>query len=113
MSLYKNLSVDYEVLNVKTRQVYISSSKYLSQRLVAHFNQSKKSNSRLFNSLIKYGYCSDCFKLIIFETLGARKNLTQSILISTEDKYLETIPRELQVNFCPSASSTLGFRHSK
>lgn len=53
LPLSKNLAEVYRVLNCETGQVYIGSSQNLKKRLAQHFNQSRKLNARLSNSIKK------------------------------------------------------------
>lgn len=74
-------------------------------------------NLPIYNSILRYTHNN--FALAILENLGKTGSVTKEYMLSREQHYLDIIfdsnrqLRNLEVimNYCPTAGTTLGFKH--
>lgn len=100
----------YAILNLLNGKRYVGSAVNLERRQQGHFRDlrnGKNGNSYLQNAFNKYG--NDAFGWIVLKYVEDLK-----MLLVWEDLYLKIYwPMGLLYNSCPTAGSTLGYKHTE
>ena len=119
LNLSLNKSGVYLITNLVNGKKYVGSSVILKRRYNEYLNPEyiarnlKKGNSKILNSLIKYGYLNFEFKILeIIEFLDSQtKSDRRKLLLEREQYYLDEIKPEYNINL--KAGSNLGRTYSE
>lgn len=105
LSITKNKSGIYQVINLLNDKTYVGSSKDIRSRLYVYYNKNRliSSNMIIYKGLLKYGYANFDFKIIEYCNV---KNL-----IIREQYYIDTLKPEY--NLLKLAGSSLGYKHTE
>jgi group I intron endonuclease len=110
----KNLAGIYYWYNNINGKAYVGSAKNLSNRLGAYYYPSRllSLNNLINRAIIKYGHYN--FSLVILETLGSTKNVSNDNLLLREQYYIDLYQTMMPkgYNMRPS-DRTLGFNHTE
>lgn len=110
----KDLAGIYYWYNNINGKAYVGSAENLSKRLAAYYYPSRLLNlDNLINrAILKYGHCN--FSLVILETLGPSKDVSNEDLLLREQHYIDLYETMMPngYNMRPS-DRTKGFNHSE
>jgi len=96
----------YCIRSLKDGKCYVGSAVNSYNRMSDHLWQNgSQSNTHLQAAIALYGL--DNFEYFVISFVA-----DNSVLVATEQKYIDMVPSNLRYNFCPTAGSSLGYKHT-
>nr|QXM15404.1 GIY endonuclease [Leucoagaricus naucinus] len=110
----KGRTIIYQWINLINGKIYVGSAWSGSRRLLSYWTPSTLNrNYHIHNSINKYTHNN--FMLVILEDLGETGSIDKNFMLLREQLYLNILFNSyplLNLNKCPIAGTTLGFKHS-